>query len=206
MAGIFEYNGSTVVAMAGKNCVAIGTDRRLGVNRFHTISTNFPKAFRVTEKCFVGLAGLATDIQTVRQQIEYRANVYELREEREMRPAVLSSFVSSLLYGRRFGPWFVSPVVAGLDEKDTPYLSAFDSIGAMCNAKDFVVNGTASEQLYGTCESFWKPEMNPEQLLETLSQCLLAAIDRDCVSGWGATVHLIAPDKIVARDLKGRMD
>lgn len=27
---IFEYNGGSIVAMAGKNCVAIACDRRLG--------------------------------------------------------------------------------------------------------------------------------------------------------------------------------
>eukprot|EP00923_Selenidium_pygospionis_P030981 GHVN01055048.1.p1 GENE.GHVN01055048.1~~GHVN01055048.1.p1 ORF type:complete len:116 (-),score=16.25 GHVN01055048.1:205-552(-) len=54
---------------------------------------------------------------------------------------------------------FVSPVVAGLDEKDEPFISAFDFIGADCLAKDFVVSGTCSEALYGVCESFWKPDM-----------------------------------------------
>eukprot|EP00914_Ancora_sagittata_P022884 GHVO01045405.1.p1 GENE.GHVO01045405.1~~GHVO01045405.1.p1 ORF type:complete len:216 (-),score=30.15 GHVO01045405.1:149-769(-) len=206
MAGIFEYNGSTVVAMAGKDCVAIATDRRLGVNRFKTVATNFPKAFPATDKCYIGLAGLATDIQTVQQQINYGTSVYSLREEREMRPQALSAFVSSLLYSRRFGPWFVSPIVAGLDEDNKPHLAAFDCIGAACKAQDFVVNGTASEQLYGVCESFWKPDMSPEQLMETISQCLLAAVDRDCVSGWGGTVHLITSDQVMTRDLKGRMD
>jgi 20S proteasome subunit beta 3 len=28
---IFEYNGSAIVAMAGKECVAIGSDLRFGV-------------------------------------------------------------------------------------------------------------------------------------------------------------------------------
>lgn len=37
---IFSYNGGGMVAMAGKNCVAMGTDRRLGTN-FSTIATNF---------------------------------------------------------------------------------------------------------------------------------------------------------------------
>eukprot|EP00923_Selenidium_pygospionis_P030985 GHVN01055057.1.p1 GENE.GHVN01055057.1~~GHVN01055057.1.p1 ORF type:complete len:124 (-),score=15.78 GHVN01055057.1:155-526(-) len=123
-----------------------------------------------------------------------------------MAPNVVANVTSSILYGRRFAPWFVSPVVAGLDEKDEPFISAFDFIGADCLAKDFVVSGTCSEALYGVCESFWKPDMEPEELFETLSQCLLAAVDRDTISGWGATVHVICPDKIITRQLKTRMD
>lgn len=26
-------------------------------------------------------------------------------------------------------------------------------------AKDFIVSGTASDQLFGTCESLWEPDM-----------------------------------------------
>jgi 20S proteasome subunit beta 3 len=53
----------------------------------------------------------------------------------------------------------VSPVIAGLNEKNEPFLSAFDFIGAACHAKDFVVAGTSSEQLYGVCEAFWREDM-----------------------------------------------
>lgn len=59
-----EYNGGAVVAMVGKNCVAIATDKRLG-QQFLTLSTEFPKVFSITERLYLGLAGLATDVQTL---------------------------------------------------------------------------------------------------------------------------------------------
>lgn len=203
---LMEYNGSAVVAMAGQKCVGIACDKRLGINRFQTVSTEFQKVFQLTDRCYVGLAGLATDVQTVANYLKFRHALYELREEREMRAHVISNLIGSVLYSRRFSPYFVAPVVAGLDEKDEPVLAAFDFIGADCKAKDFVVNGTASEQLYGVCESFWKPYMDEEQLFETLSQCLLAGVDRDCVSGWGGVVHIITPTRVMTRTLKGRQD
>jgi|NorSeaMetagenome_1021524.scaffolds.fasta_scaffold43995_3 20S proteasome alpha/beta subunit len=61
-------------------------------------------------------------------------------------------------------------------------------------------------QLMGMCESMWKPGLEPEELFETVSQCLLAGADRDCLSGWGATVYIICPDKVITRTLRGRMD
>ncbi len=160
-------------------------------------------------------------------------------------------------------------------------------------------------QLMGMCESMWKPDLEPEELFETVSQCLLAGADRfpallctrsslfcallqsgapgtvrgggggekiemqhsvsmeswmiakrvehsrlryvrvyahpnvgkgdgalfspgtlseklvlyrqaltrvlyhvrrDCLSGWGATVYIICPDKVITRTLRGRMD
>lgn len=60
-----EYNGSAVVAMAGDRCVGIAADRRLGINRFNTISNEFDKCFKVNQQCFVAFPGLATDVQTM---------------------------------------------------------------------------------------------------------------------------------------------
>ena len=43
--------------------------------------------------------------------------MYKLREEREIKPTTFSALLTSVLYEKRFGPYFTEPVVAGLDEK-----------------------------------------------------------------------------------------
>ena len=59
-----------------------------------------------------------------------------------------------------FGPFFVSPVIAGLDDKSNePFICGMDTIGAIETAKDFMVAGTAPDSLYGMCESMWQPDM-----------------------------------------------
>jgi 20S proteasome alpha/beta subunit len=35
------------------------------------------------------------------------------------------------------------------------------------------------------------PEQEPEELFETVSQCLLSGVDRDALSGWGAIVYVM---------------
>jgi 20S proteasome subunit beta 3 len=51
--------------MAGKECVAIACDRRLGSNQLQTVSANFQKVYPVNDKTLIGYAGLATDVQTM---------------------------------------------------------------------------------------------------------------------------------------------
>jgi len=48
--------------------------------------------------------------------------------------------------------------------------------------------------------------MKSDELFEVLSQCLLAAVDRDALSGWGAVVHIITPEGVLTRHLKCRQD
>lgn len=202
---ILEYNGAAIIAMAGKDCVGIASDTRLGI-QLQTVATDFKKVFKMNDKLFVGLAGLATDVQTMDQLLRFRQNLYELREERQMSPRVMSNLVSNLLYEKRFGPYFIEPVVAGLDDDGKPFLSGMDLIGAPVYTDDFVVSGTATGNLYGMCETLYKPDMEAEQLFETLAQALLASVDRDALAGWGGVVHIITKDGVMSRELKGRQD
>eukprot|EP00573_Skeletonema_grethae_P010899 CAMPEP_0201692626 /NCGR_PEP_ID=MMETSP0578-20130828/5464_1 /ASSEMBLY_ACC=CAM_ASM_000663 /TAXON_ID=267565 /ORGANISM="Skeletonema grethea, Strain CCMP 1804" /LENGTH=204 /DNA_ID=CAMNT_0048178033 /DNA_START=79 /DNA_END=693 /DNA_ORIENTATION=+ len=202
---ILEYNGAAIIAMSGKNCVAIASDNRLGI-QYQTVSMSFQKIFQMNDSLMVGLAGLASDVQTLDQLLRFRMNLYELREEREMTPKVFTNLLSTMLYEKRFGPYFCEPVIAGLDEQGKPFLSTMDLIGAQAGAKDFVVAGTCDGNLYGMCETLYKPDMEEEELFETIAQALLASVDRDALSGWGGVVHVITEKGIVSRELKGRQD
>ena len=54
-----------------------------------------------------------------------------------------------------------------------------------------MIGGSCSTQLYGMCESLWEPNLEPDDLFETISQALINAFDRDAISGWGAVVHIM---------------
>lgn len=93
----------------------------------------------------------------------------------------MANLVSSSLYERRFGPFFVSPVIAGLDQKTgKPFICGFDSIGCIDFAKDFIVSGTASDQLFGTCEGLWEPDLvgfpSVFWIYSAIPECALEAI------------------------------
>jgi 20S proteasome subunit beta 3 len=64
MSNPFSINGGSIVALQGKDCVGIACDLRLGQQAL-TLSTDFPKIFPMGEKVFLGLSGLATDVQTL---------------------------------------------------------------------------------------------------------------------------------------------
>jgi len=155
--------------------------------------------------------------------------MYTIKEEREIEPETFAHLVSSTLYEHRFGPYFVEPVMAGLSKTPSggykPFIAATDLIGCLNFAKDFVVAGTASAKLFGVAEGLWEPDLEAEDLFETISQTLLNAVDRDAYSGWGAIVHVMSvpllpiyflsltlfqlcstKDKIITRTLKARMD
>ncbi|XP_033208052.1 proteasome subunit beta type-3 [Belonocnema kinseyi] len=203
---ILTYNGGAMIAMKGKNCVAIAADRRFGV-QLQTLATDMQKIYEMGPHMYVGLPGLVTDSQTVMERLRFRLNLYELKENRRVHPKTFAAMVSNLLYERRFGPYFVEPMIAGLDPVTfEPYVCNMDLIGCLNEPNDFVVGGGCSEQLYGMCEALYEPDLEADDLFETISQALVNACDRDAASGWGAVVHVIEKDKVTTRMVKTRMD
>ena len=97
---IMSYNGGCVVAMKGKECVAIASDRRFGI-QLQTIGMDAERIFKMNDHLYVGVPGLATDTQTVHQRLKFRTNLYELKENRKITPKVFSNMVTNFLYEHR---------------------------------------------------------------------------------------------------------
>ena len=202
---ILEYNGGTCLAMAGAGCYVIASDNRLG-EQFKTISMDTPKLHVINDRVVIGLSGLRTDQITFANKLKYRTNTYHLHEERAISGRAVAALVTHMLYEHRFGPYFCEPVIASIEEDGRVFLCATDLIGAQETPEDYVCTGTASESLHGMCEALWRPGLGPEDLFEVAAQCLLSSFDRDCLSGYGATVMIVTKDRVVTRLLRGRKD
>eukprot|EP00032_Breviata_anathema_P001274 JZ552236.1.p1 GENE.JZ552236.1~~JZ552236.1.p1 ORF type:complete len:214 (+),score=17.38 JZ552236.1:33-644(+) len=202
-----DYNGGLVLAMAGKNCVAIAADRRLGVRSMQTVAMNFDRVFKMHDKIYVGLPGLATDTQTVHEKLVFRNNLFQLRENRVIDPKAFAHMTANMLYERRFAPYFVEPIIAGLSgPENKPFICGMDLLGAICEPRDFVVAGSMHETVHGIAETMWKPDMEPEELFEVISQCLMNAFDRIAITGWGGIVYIVTPTETKKYELLTRID
>lgn len=200
----FEMNGSGLVAMKGKNCVGIATDTRLG-NQFQTVSTSFQKVFKMQNNILLGLSGLATDIQTFHRKMQFKLNMYKLRENREMKPSTFAHLVGTTLYEHRFGPYYVTPLVVGLEDSGEAILYNYDAIGTQSFTANFSGVGTAQDNFGTLCESYWREGLGPDELEDILANTLVSGLDRDIMAGWGAIVYIMTLDGIQAKYLKTKM-
>jgi len=64
---ISEYNGAAVVAMSGKECVAIGCDLRLGIQN-QTLATDFKKVYKIHERCVLPLHPPFLRVRSIRRR------------------------------------------------------------------------------------------------------------------------------------------
>jgi 20S proteasome subunit beta 3 len=240
-------NGGSLLAMAGTDCVALAVDKRFGSGPA-LVNIGPRNVLAPSSTVLVGFTGLEGDVQSLQHELTalvssqqsrglgFMTTVSDQNRRSKLSPRVMASLTSHVLYGRRQTPYYVEPLVIGLqpepmdltinqdveDDQDVqtskstisslpqvlyrPFLCSMDMIGATSESKSFVCAGAASKSLFGTAEALWEPNMDRDRLIEVCGKAFLSALERDCFSGYGAIVYLITKDGIVEYDLAGRND
>ena len=106
MANPMTYNGSAIVAMAGKDSVCIGSDLGFQVQMEH-VGRTF-KVYQITDKILLGMSGLLTDCLTFYQLVRYHVTLLKLKENRTIQPQSFINLVGHLLYSKRFTTFSIS--------------------------------------------------------------------------------------------------
>jgi 20S proteasome subunit beta 3 len=232
-------NGGSLLAMAGTDCVALAVDKRFGSGAA-LVNIGPRCVLAPSSTVLVGFTGLEGDVQSLQHELTalvasqqsrglgFMTTVSDDQNHRKLSPKVMASLTSHVLYGRKQAPYYVEPLVIGLQPERIvskgametsessgstlpqvlyrPFLCSMDMIGATSESTSFVCAGAASKSLFGTAEALWEPNMDRERLIEVCGKAFLTALERDCFSGYGAMVYLITKDGIIEYDLAGRND
>ena len=139
------------------------------------------------------------------EKSRYHANMYKLREGREINGRQFIHSTAHLLYKNRFAPFYVHSVVCGLDENGDGVCAGYDSIGAYSIVK-FASAGRCDDGLSGMIESFYREDLEPEELVNVVAQALNAASERCMFTGFGMEVYLLTKDELKHYVFKTRQD
>jgi len=200
--------------MAGKGSVAVAVDKRFGSGP-QMVNIVPRHVWMPHSNVLVAFVGLEGDVQSLYQDLQTQVDsrlgralgfgLLDNKRSRQISPRAMTSVTSHLLYQRR-GAYYVEPIVVGLSGSrhgKEPFLCAMDMIGAQSFSKSFVCSGAASKSLY---EALWKPDLEPDELAEVCGKAFQSALERDCLSGYGALVYLVTSDGVVEIDLASRND
>ena len=197
--------------MAGDGCIALAVDRRFGSGP-QMVNIAPRHVLMPHAKLMVAFTGLEGDIQSLSQEIEVlveskisRGSILSSRS-RPISPRAMASLMSHVLYQRRQSPYYVEPLVVGLDDEEIPYLCSQDVIGAQSKSEAFVCAGVATKSIYGIAEALWRPGLSSGDLTRVCARAFLSALERDCLSGYGAVIYLMTKEGIEEIELACRND
>ncbi|KAJ2793884.1 Proteasome subunit beta type-6 [Coemansia helicoidea] len=122
--------GGTTLAIAGADYVLVASDTRQSDG--YLINSRYsPKAFELANNTVLGTSGCAADCKRLCEVLEQRAQVYRHRHDRQIGAPALAQLLSNTLYSRRMLPYYVFPVLAGLDAEGKGAAYSYDAVGNM---------------------------------------------------------------------------
>lgn len=111
----YQNNGGTVVAVSGKDYTVVASDTRLG-SGYSVPSRNVSRVVKLTDKVVLASSGMQTDIAVLHKILKIRLTQYEHSHHKEMSLSAISQMLSTMLYYRRFQPYYTFNVLGGIDE------------------------------------------------------------------------------------------
>ncbi|THU98601.1 20S proteasome subunit [Dendrothele bispora CBS 962.96] len=125
----YSDNGGTILAIAGADFSVIAGDTRQSEG--YNIQTRYaPKVFKLTDKAVLAVNGFAADgnmfVKRVRQRLEW----YRHAHAKDMPLRAIARLIQTMLYGRRFFPYYVYNILGGIEEDGSGAVYSFDPVGS----------------------------------------------------------------------------
>ncbi len=126
----YTDNGGTTAAIAGKGFVIIGGDTRLNDEyNFHT-RHDTSKLYRLTDRTMLASGGMQADRLQLQQMLKFRIEWFGHHNAgRTPNTEALAQLLSTVLYRRRFFPYYTFNVIAGLNENGDGVCYSYDAVG-----------------------------------------------------------------------------
>ncbi|KAG7192366.1 Proteasome subunit beta type-6 [Scheffersomyces spartinae] len=126
----YSDNGGTVLGIAGKDFAVLAGDTR-HVTGYNINSRYEPRVFDVGDNIVMTANGFAADGKALIDRFKNQIKWYKFNnggKKLEMQSA--ARYIQQLLYGKRFFPYYVSTLIAGLDEEGRGAVYSYDPVGS----------------------------------------------------------------------------
>lgn len=201
------------MAIAGEDYAVVAADTRLSSGySIHTRTQD--KSFKLSDKTVLASTGCWCDTLSLTSLVRTRMQMYEHAHNKTMSSNAVAQMISILMYNRRFFPYYVSNVLAGIDEDGRGVVYSYDPIGHM-EKTTYRAGGSAGPLLQPVLDSqvgfknqpegFKKP-ISKETALAIVRDTFISAAERDIYTGDSVILNVITKDGITQETFQLRKD
>ncbi|CAL1544618.1 unnamed protein product [Lymnaea stagnalis] len=209
----YDFNGGTVLAIAGENYALIATDTRLSQG-FSIHSRESPKTYSLSENTVLGCCGFHGDVLTLTKTLGARLQIFEKEHNKPMPTPSVAAMLSTILYYRRFFPYYTHNLVAGLDEEGKGCVYSFDPVGSY-EREVYRAKGSASamlqplldNQIGGKNQQGYVVQPMPlDRCIAVVKDVFTSAAERDIYTGDNILISVITKDGLKSEKFPLRKD
>lgn len=126
----YSDNGGTILGIAGEKFVVLAGDTRHTTD--YSINSRYePKVFDVGDNLIISANGFAADGAALVKNFKNQLQWYHFNNnDKKLSVKSAARNIQHLLYGKRFFPYYVHTILAGLDENGHGAVYSFDPVGS----------------------------------------------------------------------------
>lgn len=126
----YSDNGGTVLGIAGEDFAVLAGDTRQVVG--YSINTRYePRVFDVGDNIVMTANGFDADGAALIDRFRNSLKWYKFdHNDKKLTIQSAARYIQHLLYGKRFFPYYVSTLIAGLDEEGRGAVYSYDPVGS----------------------------------------------------------------------------
>jgi len=197
----YSNHGGTVLAISGDDYVVIASDTRLSEN-FYIHSRELPKTYPLTGTTVLGSCGFHGDVLTLTKNIGARLKMYDHEHSKEMSCKSIAQMLSTMLYYKRFFPYYTYNILAGLDEEGKGAIYSFDPVGSY-ERETYRAGGSSSSMLQSfldnqvgqrNIKNKSEEKLSKEKCVEFIKDIFISAAERDIETGDGIEINIITKE------------
>jgi len=202
----YDYNGGTVLAIAGPDYAVVAGDTRMSTG-FNIKSRAVSKIFQVAPGTMLATGGFRGDITTLQKLLRAKVTQYAHRHREGMKPHSIAQMLANTLYGRRFFPYYTWNVVAGLDENGVGVVYSYDPVGNYERVRVSVTGSGESliqplldnqlerqHQALGAKPPVLSTDLTLEQCITLVKDAFVSASERDIRTGDAVEICVITKE------------
>ncbi|KAG8908393.1 Proteasome subunit beta type-6 [Tulasnella sp. 403] len=176
----YSENGGTILAIAGQDFAVVAGDTRQSEG--YNIQTRYaPKVFRLTDKAVLAVNGFAADGNMFVKKVKQRLEWYRHAHGKDMPLRAIARMIQTMLYAKRFFPYYVYNILGGIEEDGSGAVYSFDPVGSyereLCRAA-------------GAAQSLVQPFLD-NQVLSIVTDSFTSATERHIEVGDGLEIYVI---------------
>ncbi|XP_066148082.1 proteasome subunit beta type-1 [Euwallacea fornicatus] len=209
----YADNGGSVVAIAGDDYVVIGADTRLSAG-FSIYTRDQSKLFPLSNTTVLGCSGCWCDTLTLTRILKSRMQMYQQEHNKTMSTTACAQMLSTMLYYKRFFPYYISNVLVGLDAEGRGCVYSYDPIGH-CEKRTYRAGGSAGALLQPLLDNqigqknmlnVKEEPVSKERALSIIKDVFISAAERDIYTGDSILINVITKNGIKEETFQLRKD
>lgn len=209
----YSDNGGTILAIAGEDFSVIASDMRLSEG-FQIYTRDSPKTYKLSEGILLGCCGFHGDALTVTKNVKAQMKIYQHEHHKAMSCGAVAQLLATMLYHRRFFPYYTYNILAGLDSEGKGCVYSFDPVGSY-ERESYRAGGSASSMLqplldnqigYKNQIGVEKAPLSKEKAVSLITDVFMAATERDIYTGDGLKISIITAAGVEEREVPLRRD